>query len=148
MSGVMPMPVSRTENFNFTRPGTSLLQPDADYGLAPFGELNRIVNEVDEDLSQTKRVTNQIGRDIRLGRNKEFEILLVSLLHDDSGEIFQDVLEAEVGISISSLPASIFEKSRMSLMIRAAHRAGASNLRQVVALFRLRSSSARGASCR
>ncbi len=134
-SGVMPMPVSRTENLSCTfspvRSSSSMFKPD----LAALGELDGVVDEVRQDLAEAERVAAAVARESRerhRTRNSSplscafWAVSVVTELITSSS--WKSV------VSMSSLPASIFEKSRMSLMMRQQRRAGVVDLADVVAL--------------
>ena len=59
-SGVMPMPLSRTENLRFTLSESFFHQRDRHHDLALFGELHRVVDKVDQDLTEPQGVANEI----------------------------------------------------------------------------------------
>ena len=79
------MPVSRTENLIFNRPANFLLRCNRYYHLATIGELDRVVDEVDEDLAKAQRVANEIRRQIVWRGDQKFQILILNLLTDDGG---------------------------------------------------------------
>jgi len=103
------------------------IEPD----LAALGELHGVVHKIGEDLAETQRVAEQhvrnAGRDVR----KELEAFIVGFLSSERGDRSNDFIGLKSVVSRSSLPASIFEKSRMSLMMGQQRGAGIMNLADV-----------------
>ena len=95
--GVMPMPVSRTENLSCTfspvRSSCSMFDPD----FAAFGELHGVVDAVGQDLAEAERVAEQLLRDAGRDVHQELEPLLVRLLRGQRRDGADDVIELEVG---------------------------------------------------
>src|SRR5271169_6566378 len=60
-----------------------LLQSNCYQYLAAIREFDRVVDQVDKDLAETQRITNQVGRDVMLGRDQELEVLVLRLLADN-----------------------------------------------------------------
>ena len=94
----MPMPVSRTENLSCTfspvRSSSSMFEPD----LAALGELDRVVDEVGQDLAKAQRVAEQMLRESPGATcGQELEPLVVRLLRGERGDRADDVVELEVG---------------------------------------------------
>jgi len=59
-------------------------------------------------------VPTKVRADVRaLPANQELQALSLGLLSDHRGQVIEDILEVEIGLFDTSLPASIFEKSRM-----------------------------------
>ena len=54
--------------------------------LATFGEFHRIVDEIDQDLTETQRVSNEIRRQILLRSDEEFQISCRGFLADHAGD--------------------------------------------------------------
>ena len=94
----MPIPVSRTENFSFTRLAVRSSTLGRHDDLAAFRELHRVVDQVDQDLSEPQRIADQVRRNIRLRGDQELQILFVRLLTDNGGQIFEDIFETEFGV--------------------------------------------------
>ena len=69
------------------------LEPD----LALLGELDRVVDEVGEDLAETKRVAAQLLGDGAGHVGEELEALVVGLLGREGDDGADDVVEPEVG---------------------------------------------------
>ena len=96
-SGVMPMPVSRTENLSCTfspvRSSSSIFSR-----ISPLlGELDGVVDEVGQDLAEPQRVAQQVLRDVRRDVRQELQALLVRLLGGERGDGADDLVEPEVG---------------------------------------------------
>ena len=98
--------------------------------LALLGELDRVVDEVDEDLAEPQRVAHQVARACSGATcAQELQPLVVRLLADERRPRCSMTSSSWKSVaSMSSLPASILEKSRMSLMIAEQRRAGAVDL--------------------
>src|SRR5271156_2700980 len=75
-----------------------LLQSNRYQHLAAFRELDRIVYQVDQDLTKAQRVPNKIRRQILWRGDQKFQILLVGLLADDRAEVLKYVIEAKLCI--------------------------------------------------
>ena len=131
------MPVSRTEHLSWTfspvRSTSSMLTPN----LAALGELHGVVDQVGQDLSETQRVADEMlpespaRRATRNSRPLSWAFCAVSVVTE---LITSSSLKSVV--SMSSLPASIFEKSRMSLMMASSEVPAFVDLADVVALLR------------
>ena len=116
-SRVMPMPVSRTENLSctFSPVRSQLLDFEAD--LAALGELHGVVDQVGQDLASRSGSPSSCcgmsgATSARNSRPLSCAFWAVSVVT----ELMTSSSRKSV-VSMSSLPASIFEKSRMSLMI-------------------------------
>src|SRR6516162_6231987 len=102
-SGVMPMPLSRTANFSLMRSVSLLLHGDPHQHVAALSELDSVIDEVDEDLSEAQWVTHKVGRDVGLRGDEELEILFVGLLADDVRQIVENVFELEVSLDLGEI---------------------------------------------
>ena len=60
--------------------GASRFDFDRDNDLAPLRELQRVVRQIDQNLPETERVTDQVGRKVGRDGNQKFEALLLGLL--------------------------------------------------------------------
>ena len=109
-SGVMPMPLSRTENFSLTRSASCSSSADRHQHLAALGELDGVVDQVDQDLAEAQRIADQVGRNVMLRGNQELEILVLGLLADDAWIDCRAHLQA--GIRSSRCPACRPRSSR------------------------------------
>ena len=107
-SGVIPIPLSRTENFSFTRSEALFLKRDSHHHLAAFGELHRIVDKVDEDLTQTQSVADKIRRQVLRRCDQELQILIVGFLTDHGGHVLEHTIEAELRLLHVQLPGLDF----------------------------------------
>ena len=88
------------------------------HDLARLGELDRIGEEVDEDLPQPRHVAPDGARDIALEQVGGVEVLLDRARWSARSSADSTQSRRSNGCdSMSIRPASIFEKSRMSLMI-------------------------------
>src|SRR5207249_9174199 len=65
------------------RPLLPLLQAGAQHDLSLFRELDRIADEVEEDLPQAARITAQGRGDLVVDQAGELELLAVSLLGEE-----------------------------------------------------------------
>lgn len=84
---------------------------------AALGELDGVADQVGEDLLQPLRVALQLDRGIPVDQADQFQLLLVGGRSQHGQGVLDQVAEIERRFSRTSLPASIFEKSRISLMI-------------------------------
>ena len=57
--------------------------------LAVFGELDCVVDQIDENLAETQRITNQIGRDIVLRGDQKLKVLVLSSLANNVREVIE-----------------------------------------------------------
>ena len=66
--------------------------------LAVIGELDRVVDQVDEDLTETQRITHQVRRNIGLRGDQELELLVLSLVTHNDGEIVERIFKLKFGL--------------------------------------------------
>ena len=130
------MPVSRTAKCSQTSAvRRTAIAVDVDHHLALLGELDGVADQVDDDLPQPARVADQhVGH---VGRNVAGQ--LQPLLLGPQGQRLRSCRRGcRAGrksiVSSSSLPASILEKSRMSLMTASSDSAETLDHVQVFAL--------------
>ena len=83
--------------------------------LALFGEFHRVADEIDQDLAEPQRIPRQLHRNGGIRPEEQLESLVLHLQRDQLDTLIEDLVEVEPGLFISSLPASILDKSRMSL---------------------------------
>ena len=108
---------------------------DLDSDLALLGELHRVADEVDEHLPQPAGSPTQRVRHVGRDSPSELQPLLGARARERSAACRRPHRAGRMSIgSSSSLPASIFEKSRMSLMSAAACSAETVTIPQVLAL--------------
>ena len=135
-SGVMPMPVSRTENLSCTfspvRSSSSMFEPD----LAALGELDGVVDEVGQDLAEPQRIAEQMLRDAGRDVRQELEPLLVRLLRRQRRDRADDLVEPEVGGLDVELAGLDLREVEDVVDDRQQRRAGVVDLADVVALLR------------
>ena len=96
-SFVMPMPVSRTENLSCTfSPVRSTCSISS--RISPLlGELDRVVDEVGQNLTEAKRVTEQLLGNRGSDMDQELEPLIVRLLRRERGDRADHLVELEIG---------------------------------------------------
>ena len=115
-SGVMPMPVSTTRN-RMSGPPRVLVHTRTATVTARLGELEGVSYEVGEDLLEAQRVAVDRLRDRRLVDQVEADAL-DGALTCMSAHILQQVRgRPRSRCSMFIFPASIFDRSGMSLMI-------------------------------
>ena len=78
LSAAMPMPVSWTATRNVTRVGGHRLGVDAHRDFAALGELDRVADQVDEDLAEPAGVADEIVGNARTDLVRQLERLGVS----------------------------------------------------------------------
>ena len=96
-SGVIPIPVSRTEHLQLHLVARALELFDVDPDLAAVGELHGVVDAIGQDLAQANRIAEQVLRDARRDVHQELEALLVRLLRRQRRHRADHVIELEVG---------------------------------------------------
>ena len=74
----------------------TLEQTDREPDLATLGELDRVVDEVGEDLSETERVTAQVLGDRARDVGQELQPLVVGLLGGERDDRADDLVDLEV----------------------------------------------------
>ena len=115
-SGGMPMPVSRTSKRSVALSPSAAGEGDPDGDLAPLGELDGVADEV-ESICRSRpgspRREGGTSASTRQTSSRPFSCALGASSSTTSSTV---VGRSKSRISSSSLPASIFEKSRMSLM--------------------------------
>ena len=84
--------------------------------LAGLGELDGVGEQVGEHLAQPAAVAVDHRRDVVVDPGHQLEALAVRLRREHLAGVFDGSRRSKSWSSSSSLPASIFEKSRMSLM--------------------------------
>ena len=84
--------------------------------LARLGEFDGIAGQIEQYLPQPARIHLNEVRNRRIDVGRHLQALWVSLNADQPHDIFDQVAQIDAGTSNSSFPASIFEKSRISLM--------------------------------
>ena len=82
-----------------------------------LGKLDGVGTEIHQNLLQAQGVTHEMERRVGSYAEQDFQSLLVSAHADHAREVFENFLETEPMRSMVSFPASILEKSRISLMI-------------------------------
>ena len=92
-------------------------QPGLQDDRAGLGELHRVAREVGEDLSDAGRVAHQPLGDVRRDQAGDLQALAMGTGGQQVGHILHQHPQVEVHRSIASFPASIFDRSRMSLMM-------------------------------
>ena len=85
-----------------------------DFNLAPRGKLDRVAREIKQDLLQPHGVAQHVSGQIGRERRDEFEPLLRRARAQEGDDIRDRPRQGNRADSKSSLPLSIFEKSRMS----------------------------------
>ena len=76
-----------------------------------------VADQIGEDLAQAVGIADEAVRNVRAHVDQQLELLLVRPQRQRPERLVEHLAQREVDGSISSLPASIFEKSRMSLMM-------------------------------
>ena len=76
-SGGMPMPVSVTLKCSVVLPVARAIFPDGDEDVAALGELERVADQVGQDLLHPRRIADDAGRHLRVDVANELEPLLV-----------------------------------------------------------------------
>ena len=76
-SGGMPIPVSVTLKCSFVLPSGARVLPDGDEDVAVLGELERVADQVRQDLLNPRRVADDAGRHVRVDVADQLEPLLV-----------------------------------------------------------------------
>ena len=80
---------------------------DVDDDLARGRELQRVVEQIEEDLFQSRRIAAQSARDIRRGVEEDLDIFLAGADADDVGDVGEQIVEIEV--DARDLDASRFD---------------------------------------
>ena len=89
------MPVSHTSNSS--RPAAlAVFHVDVDGHFAPFGELDGVADEVDQDLPEPPRVADQCVRNVRLDVVNQLEALRVRAQRQRLEDFPQAVPQAEL----------------------------------------------------
>ena len=112
----MPMPVSATVNLQRDLVAGGALDGDRDDHLAALGELDGVADQVDEHLPQPAGIADECVRHVRPDVAGELEALCRARAGASRRTASSTVSRSvERHLLERSLPASIFEKSRMSL---------------------------------
>lgn len=82
-----------------------------------MNELDRIAAQIDKHLSRPARITRETFRHPRLNIDNELQPLALYLQREESTMSLMTPPNSMSIASSSNLPASIFEKSSMSLMM-------------------------------
>ncbi len=96
-SRVMPMPVSRTENFNCTFSPVCSSSSILSRISPSLGELDGVVDQIGEDLAEAQRVAAQLLGNGRRHIGEELEPLVVRLLGSERGDRADHLVDLEVG---------------------------------------------------
>ena len=113
------------------------------------GELDGVVDEVDEDLTETEGIADQGRGNLRRRGNEELEILVLGLVADDDGKIVERIFKLE--FSFLDIQLAGFDLGEVEDVVDDAQQrlGGGLDLVQVIGLFRQSArSSAPGGSCR
>ncbi len=110
----------------------------AQHHLAGFGEFHRVAQQVEQDLAQPRHVAvddgRHLARAVALEDIGDVEVLLGRTAGIRSSADSTQSRRSKGWASMSMRPASIFEKSRMSLMIVSSASPLVADRRRVVAL--------------
>ena len=134
-SAVRPMPVSRTAKVSSTSPAATGAARHRQHHLAALGELHRVGQQVEQDLAQPRHVAadRRPARRPRTGRRCRGASRSRAALTRSSADSTHS-RRSNGCASMSMRPASILEKSRMSLMMVSSASPLSRMVRGVVAL--------------
>ena len=132
LSAAMPMPVSRTAKRRRSPPASWPSSSTRSTMRAVLGELDRVAQQVEQRLRQPRRVAAQRGGHARRRRMPSARPLACARSATRRGVRASSRASEKSVCSSSSLPASIFDRSRMSLMTCSRWLGGVGDLVQAV----------------
>ena len=116
-SGVMPIPVSRTENLSFTRPAASSSTPTVTMTSPRSVNFTALFTRLMRIWPRRKGSPTRFGGMPGWAEMRNSRFFSCAFWPTTVERLSRTSSNRKSAFSISSLPASIFEKSRMSLMM-------------------------------
>ena len=110
------MPVSRTSSRTVTSASVDLRERRGNHDFAVFGELDRVAGEIDEHLPQAVGVAAQAVGDVRVHVVGKLQRFFFGRGASISAVSATSATRSKSTSTSSSLPASILEKSSVSLI--------------------------------